>query len=61
MSWLIVLPYGSIEEGLMSTLDVQTSANYAVGVQGQSASKRLMYLLKSKLVDYYKGKPLINE
>ena len=49
------------EEGLMSTLDVQTSANTLLESKANLLQKRLMYLLKSKLVDYYKGKPLINE
>lgn len=48
-------------EGLMSTLDVQTSANTLLESKANLLQKRLMYLLKSKLVDYYKGKPLINE
>lgn len=48
------------EEGLMSTLDVQTSANTLLRSRADLLQKRLMYLLKSKLVDYYKGKPLIN-
>ena len=45
----------------MSTLDVQTSANTLLESKANLLQKRLMYLLKSKLVDYYKGKPLNNE
>ena len=48
------------EEGLMSPLDVQTSANTLLESRANLLQKRLMYLLKSKLVDYYKGKPLFN-
>lgn len=48
------------EEGLMSSLEVQTSANTLLESKANLLQRRLMYLLKSKLVDYYKGKPLIN-
>lgn len=46
------------EEGLMSALDLQTSSNTLLTSKADWLQKRLMYLLKSKLVDYYKGKPL---
>ncbi|WP_102408614.1 TolC family protein [Parabacteroides bouchesdurhonensis] len=48
------------EEGLMSSLDVQTSSNNLLTSKADLLQKKLMYLMKSKLVDYYKGKPLIN-
>lgn len=47
------------EEGLMSPLDVQTSANTLLESKANLLQTKLMFLLKSKLVDYYKGKPLI--
>lgn len=47
------------EEGLMSSLDVQTSSNTLANSKADLLQRKLMYLLKSKLVDYYKGKPLI--
>lgn len=46
------------EEGLMSPLDVQTSANTLLTSRADLLQKRLLFLMKSKLVDYYKGKPL---
>lgn len=48
------------EEGLMSSLEVQTSANTLLESKANLLQKKLMYLLKSKLVDYYKGKPLVD-
>lgn len=47
------------EEGLMSSLDVQTSSNTLANSKADLLQRKLMYLLKCKLVDYYKGKPLI--
>ena len=49
------------EEGLMSPLDVQTSANTLLESRATLVQKRLNYLIKCREVDYYKGKPLINE
>lgn len=46
------------EEGLMSSLDVQTSSNTLLTSKADLLQKRLMLLMKSMLVDYYKGKPL---
>ncbi len=48
------------EEGLMSPLDLQTNANTLIESKAILLQKKLMYLLKCKQVDYYKGKPLIN-
>ncbi len=48
------------EEGLMSTLDVQTNANNLLSSRAELLQKRLMYYLKCRLIDYYKGKPLVN-
>ena len=48
------------EEGMMSPLDLQTSANILIESKATLLQKKLMYLLKSKQVDYYKGKELIN-
>lgn len=47
------------EEGLMSPIDLQTSANALIQSRASLLQKKLMYLLKSKQVDYYKGEPLI--
>lgn len=48
------------EEGLMSPLDVQTSANTLIESRANLLQRKLMYLLKCRQVDYYKGKDLIN-
>lgn len=48
------------EEGLMSPIDLQTSANTLLLSKADLLQRKLMYLMKCKLVDYYKGKPLIN-
>lgn len=47
------------EEGLMSPIDLQTSANTLLLSRADLLQRKLMYLMKCKLVDYYKGKPLI--
>lgn len=47
------------EEGLMSSLDVQTSSNTLVNSKADLLQRKLMYLLTCRRVDYYKGKPLI--
>lgn len=46
------------EEGLMSPLDVQNSASTLRSSKADLLQKQLMYLMKCKLVDYYKGVPL---
>lgn len=48
------------EEGLMSTLDVQTNANNLLTSRAELLQKRLMYHMKCKLINYYKGEPLID-
>lgn len=47
------------EEGLMSPIDLQTSANTLIESKANLLQKQLMYVLKCKQVDYYNGKPLI--
>lgn len=49
------------EEGLMSPIDLQTSANILLMSKANLLQRRLMYLVKCKEVEYYKGTPLINE
>jgi outer membrane protein len=48
------------EEGLMSPLDLQTSSNTLIESKANLLQKKLMYLLKCKQVDYYKGEALID-
>jgi len=47
------------EEGLMSPIDLQTSANILIESKATLLQKKLMYLLKCKQVDYYKGKDIL--
>lgn len=49
------------EEGLMSPIDLQTSANTLLLTKANLLQRKLMYIIKSKEVDYYKGEPLVNE
>ena len=51
--------FRKFEEGLMSPIDLQTSANTLLLSKADLLQRKLMYLMKCKLVDYYKGKPLI--
>ena len=46
------------EEGLMSPIDVRTSSATLLTSRADLLQKKLMYIIKCKQVDYYKGKPL---
>lgn len=46
------------EEGLMSLIDMQISANACFKSRSDLLQRQMLYLLKSKLVDYYRGEPL---
>ncbi|MDR0394976.1 MAG: TolC family protein [Tannerella sp.] len=46
------------EEGLMSPIDLQTSANTLIESKANLLQRQLMYLLKCKQVGYYKGEAL---
>lgn len=48
------------EEGLMISLDVQTSASTLLESEVTLLRSKLSYVLKCRLVDYYKGNELIN-
>lgn len=49
------------EEGLMSSLDLQTSANLLIQSKVNLLQRRLLYLVKTRQVDYYKGGELVKE
>lgn len=49
------------EKGLLSALELQTSANNLTQAQANRVQAMLNYRIKSKLVAYYKGIPLIEE
>ncbi len=46
------------EEGLLSLIDLQLSANTYFSSRVELLQKQMLYLLKEKLVDYYKGNKL---
>lgn len=48
------------EEGLMSPLDLQNTANILLQSRAGLLQKKLMFLIKSKEVEYYKGEPLVD-
>lgn len=48
------------EEGLLSALDLQTVSNNLLGARSTLLQARLTSLAKRRLVDYYKGTPLVN-
>ncbi len=57
VAYLVILR--KFEEGLMSPIDLQTSANTLIESKAKLLQKKLMYLLKCRQVDYYKGKSLL--
>ena len=48
------------EEGLMSAIDLQTSSNTLIESKANLLLKKLMFLLTSKQVEYYKGEALFD-
>lgn len=46
------------EEGLISIIDQQLTANTYFASQLSLLQKQMLYVLKNKLVDYYKGNSL---
>ncbi|MCC8114272.1 MAG: TolC family protein [Bacteroidales bacterium] len=49
------------DEGLLSLIDLQTTANTLYRSRIDLLQRRMLYVLKQRLVDYYKGMPLYNE
>lgn len=49
------------EEGLLSLIDLQLSANAYFTSQLNLLQKQMLYMLKDRLVDYYKGIPLTSQ
>ena len=47
------------ENGLISALDLQTAANTLLQAKSDRLQARLQYIVKSRMVDYYNGKPLV--
>ena len=48
------------ENGLISALDLQTAANTLLQAKSDKLRARLQYIVKSRMVDYYNGMPLID-
>ena len=47
------------ENGLISALDLQTAANTLLQAKSDRLHARLQYIIKTRMVDYYNGKPLV--
>ncbi len=47
------------EQGVVSALDLQTSANRLLEAQSRKLNAHLQYMIKCRLVEYYAGEPLI--
>lgn len=50
---------GKFERGMVSSLDLQTAANNLLQARSERLRSRLQYIVKSRLVEYYNGAPLI--
>lgn len=51
--------FRKFESGLLSAIDLQTSGNKLLQSQANLLQTKLKYILKCRLVDYYKGIPII--
>lgn len=47
------------EQGLVSVLELQTSANMLLDAQSQQLKSHLQYIIKCRLMEYYRGEQLI--
>jgi len=52
------LNYRKYEEGMLSTFELRTSANTLLESRIKLLQMRLLYVMKQRLVEYYKGKSL---
>ena len=50
---------GKYERGMVSALDLQTAANNLLQARSERLRARLQYIIKTRLVEYYGGAPLI--
>ena len=50
---------GKYERGMVSALDLQTAANNLLQARSERLRARLQYIIKTRLVEYYNGQPLI--
>ncbi len=49
------------EQGVVSALDLQTSANRLLEAQSKKLNAHLQYLIKSRMMEYYGGESLIRQ
>lgn len=47
------------EQGIVSPIDLQTTANQLLLAKSQQLNARLQYIIRTHLVEYYNGEPLI--
>lgn len=47
------------KQGLISPIDLQTTANQLLMAKSQQLNSHLQFIIKSRLVEYYNGEPLI--
>ena len=50
---------GKYDRGMVSALDLQTAANNLMQARSERLRARLQYIIKTRLVEYYNGAPLI--
>ena len=60
-SWAYHVAHRKFEEGMLNAIDLQTTANALLQSQVTLLQKRMLYILKDRLVSYYKGNSFINE
>lgn len=50
---------GKYERGMVSALDLQTASDKLLQARAERIRTRLQYIIKTRLVEYYNGEPLI--
>mgnify|MGYP003040427217 FL=1 len=50
---------GKYERGMVSALDLQTASDKLLQARAERIRSRLQYIIKTRLVEYYNGEPLI--
>ncbi len=49
------------DRGMISTFDLQTASNNLLQARSERLRARLQYIVKTRLVEYYNGRPLIRQ
>lgn len=60
-TWAYHVTLRKFEEGMMNAIDLQTSANTLLQSRVTLLQKQMLYVLKNRLVAYYKGNTLITD